>query len=178
MTGRGRGGLLAAGLLALAVPAVAAVAADPAPPATSAPEALSQWVAANIETAGWAVADVSAREALLIQTGLRPPGPDRTTRAYVRWERFPRAGPDHPWRSALQLLEIDCGAGRFRELSWAAYPGSNFSGAAIESQPGVDGEWRAAAEGSIMLAALARACPGTIEGRPGQGEAGESPPSR
>jgi hypothetical protein len=173
--------LLIAGFIAMATPDVAAhAAADPAPPVATTSDALTRWVAANIESSGWAVADVSSSEALLIQTGLKPPGANRLARAYVRWERFPRSSADHPWRSALHLLEIECGAGRFRELSWAAYTGSNFSGVMIENQPSVEGDWRVAAEGSIMLAAIARACPGAVERKPipVQGENGASVPSR
>ena len=113
----------------------------------------------------------------MLQAGLlrpaaagRPPPP--IVRTSARWESFARPTPEHPWRSALQGLEIDCRCRRFRELSWTAYAGSNLMGEVVVDDAAAEEAWHAAAPGSVMVSAVERTC------RPAQGSAGDSVPSR
>jgi len=138
-------------------PAQAAAAENPAPPAAASPEALAAWLAASITSAGWELVDLSQGEGLYIQ-GVRAQGGGSTSlRVHARWEGFYYPSPDHPWRSALQLLDVDCKGRRFREVSWTAYTGSNFSGSVV-TQDDTGDDWRTVAVDSLMDSALAVAC--------------------
>lgn len=176
-------GVLAAALLvATAHGSRASPAPDPDPPASDEPAALTGWLSANIDALGWDLADVSREDALYIQAGRRPPVPQGLVRAYLRWERFIRASAATPWRSALQLLEFDCSARTFREISWMSYAGSNFTGGLVSRDEEEEQPWRQAAPDSIMVSAIDRACAAAPRAAPGDhlpdGDSGESRPSR
>jgi hypothetical protein len=146
--------------LGAGAPAAAAVA-HPTPPTSVEAAELVKWLAANIDSAGWEVADISRTDALFIQPAPYGGGQPGIVRASARWEGFFLPSTGHPWRSALQLLEIDCPNRRFRELSWVAYSGSNFGGEPVANDQAEPNEpWRQPGPGSVMSTAVDRSCAG------------------
>lgn len=137
--------------------AAAAAAANPAPPATITPQALRAWLTQNIVSQGWTLVDASQQEALFTQprTGSRV---GTNLRVAARWEAFFYPTPAHPWRSALQTLDLDCQARRFKEVKWAAYSGSNFMGSVVENDATGD-DWRTLVAGSLMASLAEAQCP-------------------
>lgn len=141
----------------------------PEPPASLSRADVEAWIGRNLQTLGWRYVSYLTDGVNYLGPAPATPGPGGVSRVWTRAEFFrPQSYPagSPPERSARQLLELDCAAGRWRIVEIDGFSRNNLSGeAVVNTDP--TAAWNAFSPDAADGGALQRLCAASLTVAPG-----------